>query len=197
MGDVRRQYDEADAVVVVGHIARPFGEDLDGGEVSPVRLGGDPLLDLVVGVTVRVVRRGAVGGDPRDVGLQRIPVLSAVDIEVGGLSRQPLEGVGELTGRLAGLHAAEHDPLDVDAARTIGLGGRPHVHGAGCSAGGGDATEVLVLLVDAQRQCVLAIDVGLDYGVPTLPEVLLHLRHERAGVHRQVARHDQQRLVVP
>jgi len=55
---------------------------------------------------------------------------------------------------------------------------------------------VLVLLVDAERQRVLAIDIGLDDRVPALLEVLLHLADERTGVHGQVARHDEQRLVA-
>ena len=69
MGNVGRQYHEANAVVVVGHVAGAFGEHVQARECT-ARLGGDPGSDLVVGIAVGEVGSGAVGGDSGDVGLQ-------------------------------------------------------------------------------------------------------------------------------
>ena len=55
---------------------------------------------------------------------------------------------------------------------------------------------MFVLLVDAQREGVLAVDIGLDDRIPALVKVLLELADQRRRVHRKVARHDQQRLVA-
>ena len=192
VGGIRRQDHQSHAVVVVGHVAGRIGEHLHRGEAPPVALAIEPPFDFVVGVAVGVVGRGPVGGHPGDVGLQGVPVLVAVHVQVRRLARQPLQRVGELAGRLAGLHAPQHHRAQVYAPLGVGPGRRAHVDRAGGAPGGRQAPEVRRVVVDPQRQGVRAVHVGLDDRVPALFQVFLHLTHERAGVHRQVGGHDQQ-----
>ena len=115
---------------------------------------------------------------------------------MGGPARQLSESVGELADRLARLNAAQHHRLEVHPPAAVGPGGRSHVHGASRPAGGREPAEVGELVVDLQRQGVLAVNIGLDHRVPALLQVLLHLAGQSAGVHGQVAGRDQQRLVA-
>ncbi len=166
------------------------------GERCPVADVEKSALDIMIRVVIGVVRGRPVRSNPSDIRLQRVPILRTVDIEVRRLPRQLLQRVSELTHGLPWLHAAEHNGLDVDSPRSVRAWCRSHVDGSCRAPGCRDSTEVLVVLVDPDRQRVLAVDVGLDDGVPALLEVLLHLTDERTRVHREVAGHDQQRLIA-
>ena len=131
-----------------------------------------------------------------DVGLQRVPVLVAVHVQMRRFTRQPLQRIGELAGGLSGLNAPQHHRLQIHTSLGVGPGRRAHVDRAGGPAGGRQAPEVRRLVVDTQRHGVRTVHIGLDDGVPAILQVLLHLADERAGVHGQVGGHDQQRPVA-
>ena len=137
-----------------------------------------------------------VGGEPGDVGSQRVPVLRAVDVQVGGVAGEASQRVGERAGCLARLRDAERDELDVDPAAGLLPRRRAEVDGAGHTTGGRVAAEVAVVLVEPQRQRVGAVDVASMTGSQPSSRYFVSSESTRGVVHRDRARHDQQVLVA-
>ena len=82
-----------DAIVIVGHVTWAIGEGMKGNERSESAESREATTDLIVGVVVGEVRDRPVGCQPRDVGPERVPILSTVNVEIGRITRQATKSV--------------------------------------------------------------------------------------------------------
>src|SRR5688572_27295295 len=88
------------AIVVIHPIPRTIWECVHSSERTDSTGDLETAFDLVVRVVVSEVRVGPVCREAGDVGAQGVPVLSAVDVEIGRVAGQTTEGVRECAGSL-------------------------------------------------------------------------------------------------
>ncbi|RIK27387.1 MAG: hypothetical protein DCC55_39470 [Chloroflexi bacterium] len=77
---------------LVGHIGAGAGRGVDSHKITLCALGAQTALEFLPHVCL-IQRNGALLGQPRHAGLDRVPVAALVDIEVGGVVGQAAQGI--------------------------------------------------------------------------------------------------------